>query len=399
MNPKQVIFYSMIICYTGFGVINPILAPLIREIGLNEGHAGWIISVAALALLLSAPFWGRLSDRYGRKQTMLIGFLGFSISLTLFASLSWIGMTQNINLSLIFILLMASRILFGFFFPAMTSSAQALMADMTDLNERSAGMGMIGAATGIGFIIGPAMSALLSTFHLVFPIVIAAILSLLAMFFIYKKIPKSQQNVKNKKLKMNLRKNGLRPYLMICICVMGVFVTLQILGGFYLQDTFGLSGTETAVWIGIGLFAVGFMMALVQMTFIQKRNFMPLTLLRIGLPLFFIAFLTLIFANHLASFVIAYMLFGVGSGFVIPGYTAGISLAAGQDSQGEAGGLTAAASGIASLIVPVTSTSLYKLGTLLPFWISLIIITLLILYVWIAYKGLRFQEEQLRIAK
>ncbi|CAM4296140.1 MFS transporter permease [Bacillus manliponensis] len=399
MDPKRVIFYSMIICYSGFGVINPLLAPLIREVGLDERHAGWMVSIAALVLLVAAPVWGRLSDRHGRKNIILIGFLGFSFSLALFASISWIGMEQRINVTIIFLLLMLSRILFGFFFPAMISSSQALMADLTDIQERSAGMGMIGAATGIGFIMGPAMGAILSGVHLVFPIFISSVLALLAMFFVYKKIPKLKPNIRDKKTKIDFRRAGLRPYLIVCISVMSIFMTLQIVGGFYVQDTFGLSTTETAIWLGVCLFIVGFMMALVQMTFVQKRQFMPLTLLRIGLPLFIIGLLSLIFINHLAGFAFAYMAIGAGSGFVIPGYTAGISIAAGKEAQGEAGGLTAAASGIASLIVPIASTSLYRMEALLPFYIGAVIIVLLLLYVWSGHKGLILEEIELQAVK
>lgn len=185
MEPKRVIFLSLMICYIGLGVINPVLAPLIREMGLDEMHAGWIISASALVLLLGAPIWGKQSDRFGRKPIMIIGLVGFTFSLVLFAWLSWIGLQGRTELTLLFILLLFSRMLFGLFFPAMTSSGQALMADLTSLHERSAGMAMIGAASGIGFLIGPAMGAALSGIHLLFPIVVAAVLSLFAALLVY----------------------------------------------------------------------------------------------------------------------------------------------------------------------------------------------------------------------
>ncbi|MGG1267832.1 MFS transporter [Brevibacillus laterosporus] len=153
------------------------LAPLIREIGLDEMHAGWIISASALVLLLSAPIWGHQSDRFGRKPIMIIGLIGFTFSLVLFAWLAWIGLQGKIELTFLFILLLLSRTLFGLFFPAMTSSGQALMADLTPLNERAAGMAMIGAASGIGFLIGPAMGAALAGIHLLFLLIICSALS------------------------------------------------------------------------------------------------------------------------------------------------------------------------------------------------------------------------------
>lgn len=257
MEPKRVIFLSLMICYIGLGVINPVLAPLIREIGLDEMHAGWIISASALVLLLSAPIWGHQSDRFGRKPIMIIGLIGFTFSLVLFAWLAWIGLQGKIELTFLFILLLLSRTLFGLFFPAMTSSGQALMADLTPLNERAAGMAMIGAASGIGFLIGPAMGAALAGIHLLFPIVVAAVLSLFAALLVYARIPRFTPKSSGERNKLNLRKPGIRPYLLIALCLMSALVMLQVTAGFYVQDKFGLNSKDTALWVGISLFCVG----------------------------------------------------------------------------------------------------------------------------------------------
>ncbi|XOS93516.1 MFS transporter [Brevibacillus laterosporus] len=306
MEPKRVIFLSLMICYIGLGVINPVLAPLIREIGLDEMHAGWIISASALVLLLSAPIWGHQSDRFGRKPIMIIGLIGFTFSLVLFAWLAWIGLQGKIELTFLFILLLLSRTLFGLFFPAMTSSGQALMADLTPLNERAAGMAMIGAASGIGFLIGPAMGAALAGIHLLFPIVVAAVLSLFAALLVYARIPRFTPKSSGERNKLNLRKPGIRPYLLIALCLMSALVMLQVTAGFYVQDKFGLNSKDTALWVGISLFCVGFMMALVQMAVIRKRSFMPRTLLRIGLPILGTGLLLLVSIDHLFGFVLSF---------------------------------------------------------------------------------------------
>jgi len=389
LQPKKVIFLSMIICYIGFGVIIPILAPLIREIGLQERHAGIVISIAALVLLLAAPFWGIQSDRIGRKKVMVIGFVGFSFSLAFFAFLGWMGMKDLLPINVVFILLLSSRIMFGFFFPAISSSSQALMADITSVQERSAGMAMIGAATGIGFIIGPALGALLSTINLIFPVIITAILAFIAVILIAIQIPKAEPTVvANKRNKIKLTTSGLRSYLLIATSVMSMIVMLQVTSGFFIQDRFSLDSKETAIWVGIGMFAVGIMMALVQMTIIQKRQYSPRRLVRIGLPILLLGFVLLIEWSHLAGFVIAFMLFGIGGGFLMSGYTAGISLAVGKENQGAAGGLTAVATGIGSLVAPIVGTELYRIHPDTPYWICITINLLLIIFVYSSHKGL-----------
>ncbi|QIC05033.1 MFS transporter [Brevibacillus sp. 7WMA2] len=392
MEPKRVIFLSLMICYIGLGVINPVLAPLIREMGLDEMHAGWIISASALILLLGAPIWGKQSDRFGRKPIMIIGLVGFTFSLVLFAWLSWIGLQGRTELTLLFILLLLSRMLFGLFFPAMTSSGQALMADLTSLNERSAGMAMIGAASGIGFLIGPAMGAALSGIHLLFPIVVVAVLSLFAALMVYVRIPRFIPKSSGKRNKLNLRKPGIRPYLLIALCMMSAIVMLQVTAGFYVQDKFGLNSKDTALWVGISLFCVGFMMALVQMVVIRKRSFMPRTLLRIGLPILGGGLLLLVFINNLFSFVLAFLLLGVGGGFAMPGYTAGVSLASGEEEQGAAAGLTTAATGVGSFVAPIAGTALYRIQPEAPYWVGFFVVALLTIYVWSTHRGLVVEQ-------
>ncbi|GIN99409.1 hypothetical protein J5TS2_00780 [Brevibacillus halotolerans] len=388
MEPKRVIFLSLMICYIGLGVINPVLAPLIREMGLDEMHAGWIISASALVLLLGAPIWGKQSDRFGRKPIMIIGLVGFTFSLVLFAWLSWIGLQGKTELTLLFILLLFSRMLFGLFFPAMTSSGQALMADLTSLHERSAGMAMIGAASGIGFLIGPAMGAALSGIHLLFPIVVAAVLSLFAALLVYVRIPRFTPKSSGNRNKLNLRKPGIRPYLLVALCMMSAIVMLQVTAGFYVQDKFGLNSKDTALWVGISLFCVGFMMALVQMVVIRKRSFMPRTLLRIGLPILGGGLLLLVFINNLFSFVLAFLLLGVGGGFAMPGYTAGVSMASGEEEQGAAAGLTTAATGVGSFVAPIVGTALYRIQPEAPYWVGFLVVAMLTIYVWSTHRGL-----------
>ncbi|MDN9010151.1 MFS transporter [Brevibacillus laterosporus] len=388
MEPKRVIFLSLMICYIGLGVINPVLAPLIREMGLDEMHAGWIISASALILLLGAPIWGKQSDRFGRKPIMIIGLVGFTFSLVLFAWLSWIGLQGRTELTLLFILLLLSRMLFGLFFPAMTSSGQALMADLTSLHERSAGMAMIGAASGIGFLIGPAMGAALSGIHLLFPIVVAAVLSLFAALLVYLRIPRFTPKSSGNRNKLNLRKPGIRPYLLIALCMMSAIVMLQVTAGFYVQDKFELNSTDTALWVGISLFCVGFMMALIQMVVIRKRAFMPRTLLRIGLPILGGGLLLLVFISNLFSFILAFLLLGVGGGFAMPGYTAGVSMASGEEEQGAAAGLTTAATGVGSFVAPIVGTALYRIQPEAPYWVGFLVVAMLTIYVWSTHRGL-----------
>ncbi len=125
--------------------------------------------------LLFGPFWGRLSDRIGRRKVLVGGLLGTACAYALFASAQ--------SLSMLF----AARLLAGFF-GATVATAQAYIADVTTPENRSKGMGLIGAAFGLGFTLGPPLGGLLAKWHLAAPGIVAAALSLSAAAFGFSKL-------------------------------------------------------------------------------------------------------------------------------------------------------------------------------------------------------------------
>jgi DHA1 family tetracycline resistance protein-like MFS transporter len=145
------IFMVVFIGLMGFGFFIPLLPAFAAEFGANEAVQGVLIASYAAAQLIGAPILGRLSDRYGRRPVLLVSVLGT------FLSLLMIGFANSL------IMLFASRILDGLT-GGNISVAQAYITDITDEKNRSRGLGLVGAAFGLGFIIGPALGGLLSMF-------------------------------------------------------------------------------------------------------------------------------------------------------------------------------------------------------------------------------------------
>lgn len=143
------IFMVVFIGLTGFSFFIPLLPFYAIDFGANETVVGLVISSYALAQLIGAPILGRLSDRYGRRPILLISTIGTFLSLVMliFANSLW--------------MLFASRLLDGLT-GGNISVAQAYITDVTDEKSRAKGLGLLGAAFGLGFIIGPAMGGILS---------------------------------------------------------------------------------------------------------------------------------------------------------------------------------------------------------------------------------------------
>ena len=126
----------------GFGIIIPLHPYLAADFGADELSIGLLVAIYSFMQFLCSPFWGQLSDRIGRRPVILISLLGVGLSHLAF------GLAGE------FYMLVIARAFAGFF-GANISTAMAYMADRTDRANRSKAMGMIGAAFGLGFTIGP----------------------------------------------------------------------------------------------------------------------------------------------------------------------------------------------------------------------------------------------------
>ena len=164
MSPLVIIFFTVFIDLLGFGIIIPLLPFYAEHYGASAFVVGLLSTSFSAAQFLFAPLWGRLSDRIGRRPVILIGLLGSALSYALFAIAT--------SLPLLFV----ARTLAGIA-GANIPTAQAFIADVTTPEKRARGMGLIGAAFGLGFIFGPAIGGFLSHWGYAAPAWFAAALS------------------------------------------------------------------------------------------------------------------------------------------------------------------------------------------------------------------------------
>ena len=163
----MILAFIMLINAMSSGILIPLLYPYSSKFGINPLGLSLLFASFAFFQFLSTPIIGRLADRYGRKPLLLMSIFGSFLSLALFAS------AQSI-----FVLFLA-RILDGIT-GGNISVAQAMIADTTTGKERTEGFGILGAMWGLGFLIGPAIGGIMSTFSLTAPFWFASFLALLA---------------------------------------------------------------------------------------------------------------------------------------------------------------------------------------------------------------------------
>ena len=187
---RKLLFSILLVVFIdllGFSLILPLLPYYAETFNASKFVTGLLIAVYALMQLIGAPILGRLSDRYGRRPILLISVFGTFLGFLLlgFANTLWI--------------LFAARILDGIT-GGNLSVAQAYISDVTDAENRAKGLGLIGAAFGVGFIIGPVTGGILSQYGYNVPAFVAAGLAFINLILVYAWLPESLTKEKREQL-------------------------------------------------------------------------------------------------------------------------------------------------------------------------------------------------------
>jgi multidrug resistance protein len=172
------IFLTILLSTIGFGVCIPVLPLYAEKFGASELVNGLLIGTFSLMVMVASPYWGKLSDRIGRRPVLIISTLGSAIGYFIMGganSLLW---------------LFVARIVDGAS-GGNVATAQAYIADITTPEDRSKAMGMIGAAFGLGFIIGPAVGGVLADWSPSAPFYFVGILCILNAVLVYTSLPES----------------------------------------------------------------------------------------------------------------------------------------------------------------------------------------------------------------
>jgi MFS transporter, DHA1 family, tetracycline resistance protein len=142
--------------------LNAVFGPALRHFGIADWQAGAMLSLAGMFMMISGAPWGRLSNRKGRKKIVVFGLSGMGLSLLLIAGVIHLGLNASMSVLFITVALYVLRASMYFSYGAVPVAAQAWVADHTPPEKRSAAMATIGAAQGLGMIMGPAFAAVMS---------------------------------------------------------------------------------------------------------------------------------------------------------------------------------------------------------------------------------------------
>ena len=381
-RPLAAIFLVVFIDLLGFSFILPLLPYYAATFGASPFVVGLLTASYAAAQFFGAPILGRLSDRFGRRPILLISIFGTFIGFML------LGVANTL------LVLFISRLLDGLT-GGNISVAQAYISDVTDASNRAKGLGMIGAAFGLGFIFGPALGGFLSQWGYTVPAFVAAGLSLINLALVALWLPESLTPQKRAELAagparppftiqamlQSLRRPVVGPLLHTRFFFGLAFSMFQTIFALYAQYRFNLSVEETAYILTY----VGVLSVLTQGVFIGRltKQFRENTLILMSTAVMALSLLGWAFSPSVLTLLIILLPTAVSGGVLNTVINSAATKAVAPNEIGGILGISSSLESITRVIAPsLGGLMLGRLGTSAPGIFGFAILTLLVSYIW-----------------
>jgi len=375
---------SVFLIYLGQMTLNPIIAPLSREVGLAEWQVGVTISTAAIMVVLTSQFWGRRSQSWGRKPVLVAAFALAVVAMALFALTAWLGTRGALTGAALFALFVLLRGFgFGTAIAAVPPTAQAYIADVTtDEAARVKGMAGIGAVQGIAIIAGSALGGVLAATGLLTPLIVIPVLLFGALLLLGLRLRREPRtSLIADPTRVRALDSRVWPFLLAGFGMLTALGFIQVITGFIVQDRLHLDARAAGLATGGALLAAGLGMVVSQAVIVPRTGWTPPTLLRVGSLVGLSGFALLVVDLGPVALFGAILLIGLGLGVAMPGYSAGPSLLMNREEQGGLAGLIGATNGLTFVVAPTLATALYGIAPAAPIVLGGIAMALVAVFV------------------
>ena len=361
-----ILTFILFVVMLGYGIIIPILPFYINDMGAGGSELGLLVASYAVMRLVCGPIWGRLSDRLGRKPILLIGIMGYAVTMV------WFGLATQLWM------LFAARILSGVLSSATAPTTMAYISDSTPEKERGGGMGMLGAAGGVGTILGPALGGLLASQSLSTPFFIAAGMSMLALLLAWRFLPNSLPSGQRQKPDKGKGLVDVRAWIGAVHSPMGILFLLTFISvsglmifasvfGLYALERFGFGPQD----VGVMLMALGLVSAIAQglLAGPLTRRWGDEAVVRGALLATALSFGLMLLANNYGTIMLSTAFFGLATVLQVPALTSLTSKRV-VVPQGEAMGLSNSFISLGRIVGPLLAGFVFDINLRLPYLIG-----------------------------
>ncbi len=360
------LLFANMACTMAMMAFVAVVGPVARVLGLQPWQAGLTVTVSGALWMLLARVWGAASDRHGRRPVLLFGVAGVCVAYAAMCLAVDGSLRLRPSVAWAFLALVLTRGAVGAFYAAIPAISQALIADHVAPQRRAGAMASLGAASGVGLVLGPAAAAWLSQFSLGAPLYGMAVLPLLAWAVLWRALPREGARAASDLPPIRLADVRLRRPMAVAFVAMFAVGIAQITVGFFALDRLGLPAAAAARVAGIALTLVGVALVLSQVL-VRRLALTPPQMIRVGGLVAACGFGAAGWVDSVWSLWACYFVSAAGMGWIFPAFSALAANSVDPHEQGTTAGSIGAAQGMGMVAGPLIGTLLYAAGPAVPY--------------------------------
>ena len=359
-----------------------LVPPLARDLGLSEIQTSSIFAISALAWATTSAFWGRTSDKYGRRNIAILGLVGYSISLIALITPLFLAQKNLLSVTLLFPALVLGRLINGLVGSATRPASFAYIADITSKDNRTVKFARLESSFLLGTVAGPLVGGFLFLISNETPFYVFSMLAFIAAIGIYRKldsVTKTKNTVK-KLNKINWYSSTIWPFLAFAAVLSLCQASLLQSIGFYITDLYSdFDNLPTLISMTFALLSISTIVS--QYIFTDALPMNNFNLLLFGTLLLIFSYFTMAFYQTISVYYLSIIVLGFGFGMTRPALASSLSLAQSPENQGSAAGYLGSVIPIGHMTTPFIAMPIYSINPAYLYYFSSVLCITLIVFI------------------
>ena len=359
-----------------------LVPPLARDLGLSEIQTSSIFAISAVAWALTSAFWGRTSDKYGRRNIAILGLLGYSISLIALITPLFLVERNILHIAYLFPALVLGRLINGLVGSATRPASFAYIADRTSKEKRTLKFARLESSFLLGTVAGPLLGGFLFLITNETPFYVFSFFALVSAWGIYKELDNTNLKKETKKeiIKIHWHSKTILPFLMYAAILSLCQASLLQSIGFYITDLFReFDNLPTLISMTFALLSISTIVS--QYIFTDAFPMKNFNLLLFGTILLVFSYFTMAFFQSISVYYLSIIILGLGFGMTRPALASSLSLAQTPENQGSAAGYLGSVIPIGHMTTPFIAMPIYAINPAYLYYFSSILCIGLVLFI------------------
>ncbi len=359
-----------------------LVPPLARDLGLSEIQTSSIFAISALAWATTSAFWGRTSDKYGRRNIAILGLVGYSISLIALITPLFLAQKNLLNVTLLFPALVLGRLINGLVGSATRPASFAYIADTTSKDNRTVKFARLESSFLLGTVAGPLVGGFLFLISNETPFYVFSGLAFIAAIGIYRKLDSvtKKKNTVKKLNKINWYSSTIWPFLAFAAVLSLCQASLLQSIGFYITDLYSdFDNLPTLISMTFALLSISTIVS--QYIFTDAFPMNNFNLLLFGTLLLIFSYFTMAFYQTISVYYLSIIVLGFGFGMTRPALASSLSLAQSPENQGSAAGYLGSVIPIGHMTTPFIAMPIYSINPAYLYYFSSVLCITLIIFI------------------